>query len=275
VQHSRSITTLLQRTDRIIGTWVQIASDDVIDALGAAEYDFTIIDCEHGAFGIETAERLIRSCEAANVVPFVRVPRGDTAAIYKALDAGAVAVLAPSVESAEEAQELVAYTRFAPEGKRGACPIVRAAQHSALAWQAFVAEQDECGLVPMIETVLGVANANAICAVSGLKAVLIGPFDLSVSMGHAGDDRHIDVQTAIERVIDAAKLHRLPVIMPVFAPQKNAMATQLSHWAARGVRAFAIGADKIILTHALRDYASEARKGKTVAPQKIPSTKLV
>ncbi len=254
-----TLSSLLRGSNRVIGTWTQIASESLIDALGHAHFDFTIIDCEHGAFGIETAERLIRACESAGLAPLARIPRGDFTALYKALDAGAVGVLAPGVESADEARELVAYTRFAPHGKRGACPIVRAAADSATQWQDFVGQQADCGVIAMIETAQGVERAAEICAVDGLKALLLGPFDLSVSMGLAGDHQHPAVLAALDAVITQAKRRSLPVVMPVFSPEPATMQAQIARWSSRGVRAFAVGADKIMVARVFSDYSKLAR----------------
>lgn len=253
-----SLDELLSRPGRVLGTWTQIASGDVIDALGHAGFDFTIIDCEHGAFGIETAENLIRMCEANGVAPLVRVPRGDLTAIYKALDAGAAGVLVPSVESVEEADRAIAMSMFAPVGTRGACPIVRSARHSAMAWREFTARQARNGIVLMIETRKGVDACEAICKLSGLKALLIGPFDLSVSMGLQGDYQHSDVMAAIHRLIAAARGSNVPVIMPVFAPEEKELRAQIQQWTAQGIRHFAIGADKIIVTRAFGRYRAWA-----------------
>ena len=251
-----SLKELLTRP-RLVGTWTQIASADLIDALGHAGYDFTIIDCEHGAFGIETAEPLIRACEAARIAPLVRVPRlahGGDLLLYKALDAGALGVLVPGVESAEEASRAVAATRFAPEGTRGACPIVRSAAHSATAWRDFTRAQSDKGVIAMIETAAGIAACDAICATPGLMGVMAGPFDLSVSMGFEGEHRHPTVQTALRRLIDAATAHEVPLLMPVFAPERDALSQQIAEWSALGVHRFAIGADKIIVASALAQY---------------------
>jgi 4-hydroxy-2-oxoheptanedioate aldolase len=253
-----TLETLLQQEGRVLGTWSQIAHADLIDALGAAGYAFTIIDTEHGAFGIETAEGLVRACEAAGVAPLVRVPRGDRVAIYKALDAGALGVLVPAVESVEEARQAVAATRFAPDGERGACPIVRAAAHSATAWPEFVAQQARNGIVLMIETTAGLAHCEAICAVPGVKALLVGPFDLSVSMGLPGEVHHTRVVSGVERLMAAAAAAALPVLMPVFSSSEATLAADIARWAARGVRHFAIGADKIIVADAFARYRRAA-----------------
>jgi 4-hydroxy-2-oxoheptanedioate aldolase len=253
-----TLDDLLAKPGRVLGTWTQIPHGDLIDALGAAGYEFTIIDCEHGAFGIETAQELIRACEAAGVTPLVRVPRGDWTALYKALDAGAAGVLVPSIESPAEAAQAVATARFAPQGDRGACPIVRAADHAVLPWQDFAARQSGCGVVAMIETRAGLAAAEAICQVPGLKAVLLGPFDLSVSMGLAGHVSHPDVQAGLLQIIAAARAAKLPVWMPVFSTDEAVLAADIARWQAEGIQCFAIGADKIIVSAALARYRQVA-----------------
>jgi 4-hydroxy-2-oxoheptanedioate aldolase len=256
-----TLDELLAQPGQVLGTWTQIANADLIDALGAAGYDFTIIDTEHGAFGIETAESLIRACEAAGVVPLVRVPRDDTTSIYKALDAGAVGVLVPAVESVAQAQTAVDAAAFAPGGTRGACPIVRAADHSAMPWQDFASRQSANGVLVMIETATGVDRCEAICAVQGLKALVIGPFDLSVSLGQGGDVQAAPVQQAVQRLLAAARAAALPALMPVFSADEALLAADIGRWSASGIRHFAIGADKIIVSTAFARYRSAATGG--------------
>jgi 4-hydroxy-2-oxoheptanedioate aldolase len=253
-----SLDELLARPGRVLGTWTQIANADLIDALGAARFDFTIIDCEHGAFGIETAESLIRACEAAGIAPLVRVPRGDTTAIYKALDAGAAGVVVPSNESIAEAEAAIAASRFAPGGQRGACPIVRAADHSGLGWRDFSEAQARNGVILMIETRAGLEHCEAICALPGLKALLLGPFDLSIALGHAGDYRHPEVHSAVTRVLEAAQKAQRPVLVPVFTPDGGELQREIARWASAGIRHFAVGADKIIVVDSLRRYRAAA-----------------
>ena len=253
-----TLDELLARPGRVLGSWSQIASPDLVETLGRAGFAFTIIDCEHGAFGIETAAALIRAADAAAIAPLVRIPRGDAVMAGKALDAGAVGVLAPGVESAAEAQALCAATRFAPGGSRGACPIVRAAGHSLQPWDAFVAQQDGNGLLVMLETAAAIEQCEAIVAVEGIKAVVAGPFDLSVSCGLEGDYRHPRVQAALERVLGAAMAHAVPLVMPVFAPDEPTLRELVGYWSARGVRHFAVGADKIFFAQAAARFRAWA-----------------
>jgi 4-hydroxy-2-oxoheptanedioate aldolase len=250
----RSFQDLLAKGSSL-GTWSQIASAEIIDMLGAAGLDFTIVDCEHGAFGIETAENLFRACDANGIAPLVRAPSADPIFIGRALDAGAAAVVVPGIATAAQAAAMVAAGRFAPEGTRGACPCVRAGGHYITDWRGYVGAQGrETGVMALVETAEGLANIEAICATHGLLALVIGPFDLSVSLGYQGDYRHADVQAAIGRMLVAAEAAKLPVIAPIFNPDIAEAKKQQQEWRARGVRHFVVGTDKLIFADAAARY---------------------
>jgi 4-hydroxy-2-oxoheptanedioate aldolase len=255
----RSFQSLLAKGSSL-GTWSQIMSAEVIDMLGAAGLDFTIIDCEHGAFGIETAENLFRACDANGVVPIVRAPSPDPGFVGRALDAGAAAVLMPGIAKAEQARAAVAAGRFAPEGTRGACPCVRAGGHYITDWRGYVgAQQRETGMMALVETAEGLSNIEAICAVEGLLALVIGPFDLSVSLGFQGDYRHRDVQAAIDRMLNAARKAKLTVVAPIFNPDIAEAKRQQEEWRAKGVSHFVVGTDKIIFANAVSRFSTALR----------------
>jgi len=133
--------TLLDLRHPAIGTWLQFANPEVIAILGASEFDFTIIDTEHGAFGLETAEELVRACDAAGLVPIVRIPTNEGHMITKALDIGAAGVLIPQISSAQELEAAARGSQYAPHGTRGACPCVRAGGHFVRDWRGLVSSR--------------------------------------------------------------------------------------------------------------------------------------
>ena len=243
-----------------LGTWSQIRSEEVVDMLGAAGLDFTIVDCEHGAFGIETAEKLMRACDANGIVPLVRAPFADPVFIGQALDAGAAAVVVPGISSAEQARTMVAAARFAPDGTRGACPCVRAGQHFIRDWSAHVTRQrSDVGVVALVETRSGLDAIEDICAVEGLLGLLIGPFDLAVSLGFQGDYLQPEVQAAMDRMLAAARANSLPILAPVFNPDSTEAQRQRDRWRERGASMFVVGTDKIIISDAIVRYATSMR----------------
>lgn len=250
----RAFADLLSLGRPAFGTWTQVAAPELVDMLGDAGLDFTIVDCEHGAFGLHQAEALFRACDAAGLVPVCRVPALDTGWIGRALDAGAQAVVVPGLASAEQAARAVAATRFAPEGTRGACPCVRAGGHFIRDWRAHEAAERDKGVIALVETAEGLDQVEAICAVPGLKALLAGPFDLSVSLGLSGDYRHPRVTAAMDRMAAAARAAGLPLIAPVFDPDPEELRRQKAEWAGRGASLFTLATDKILFSSAARGY---------------------
>ncbi len=254
----RSFRRLLDGDAVVLGTWAQLPHPESVEILGASGFDYAIVDLEHGHFGMERATDLLRACDAVGLAPLARVR--DVAGIAAVLDAGAVGVVLPGVESAAMAAAGVAATRYAPDGTRGACPCIRAGEHFIRDWRAHE-DATEAGLIALVETAAGAAAIHDIVAVPGLAALMVGPFDLSVSMGHRGDWRHSAVQDAVRRVVAAAMACAVPVIMPLFDPDAARAAEQMAQWRDRGVRIFALGTDKILLAEAASRWVRLGRHG--------------
>ncbi len=255
----KTFASLLALQSAAIGTWSQFASPEVIDILGGSGFDFTIVDTEHGAFGLETAEGLVRACDAAGLVPIVRVASLDNSLITKALDIGAAAVLVPRVSSAAEAEQAVRASRYGPQGGRGACPCIRVVRHRVRDWRRFEQAALEQGLIALIETPEGVDAIESIVAVDGLLAVLCGPFDLSVTLGLQGDTTHPQVTAALDRVVQAAAARGLPLIMPIFQARASDTREQMRRWQQRGVRLFTVGTDKLLFADQCHDTLGTLR----------------
>ncbi|MEO0910922.1 MAG: aldolase/citrate lyase family protein [Pseudomonadota bacterium] len=254
---SSDFKKLLTSQDIVLGTWSQIAAPEMIDLIGLNGFKFTIIDCQHGHFGIRTAENLARAADANDLGVALRVSRNDPVEIMKALDAGVRYVVVPNIETVEEAETAVAATRFSPEGLRGACPCCRSGGHYIRNWETYVAdEHDRTGAIALVETQTGFENIKEICAVSGLAGLMIGPFDLSVSMGFHGDWRRKEVFSAVEHMVRCGVEAGKYVIMPVFAPTHAECKELVDHWSREGVRTFVVGSDKIIVAEAFSSWTS-------------------
>lgn len=254
---TRDLQSLLASDATVLGTWSQIAAPELVDLIGLNGFQFTIIDCQHGPFGIETAENLARAADANDIAVALRVSQNDPVEIMKALDAGIRHVVVPNVETADEAAQAVAATRFGPAGLRGACPCCRSGGHFIRNWQDYVrAEEARTGAIALVETAVGHRNISAICATEGLSAVMVGPFDLSVSMGFGGDWRHDSVSKAVSDIVKAAQAVDLPVMMPVFAPDPAECRALIDNWKAAGLSCFVIGSDKIIVAEAFAKWTS-------------------
>lgn len=221
-----------------VGTFCQVAAPAVVEMAGYAGFDFVIIDLEHGPFGIETAEAMVRAAEVAGTVPVVRVRENNASQIGQALDIGAKGVVVPQIASGEDARRAVQAARYHPRGARGACPLVRSAQYTKLAWGPYAARANEDTTVMLlIEGAEGIAKLPEILAVEGIDVLFIGPFDLSQSVGVPGEMDHPLVMAKADEVIAAAKAKGVEVA--TFCTDID----KVAGWRARGVRCIAFSAD--------------------------------
>lgn len=156
------------------------------------------IEMEHGPTDFAAAEAICHAAESAGGFASIRVPDGQRCHVLRALEVGARIVVVPMVNTADQARQVVEYGKFPPVGRRGYNTRSRAVGFGlADKRAAFVAANQQTHLFVQIETAEAVANLDAICGVEGLSGILIGPGDLSVSLGCGGD-------MASARVIETA-----------------------------------------------------------------------
>jgi 2-keto-3-deoxy-L-rhamnonate aldolase RhmA len=186
-----------------LGAWMSIPNPTTARVVASSGLDWLLFDMEHGPPSIETVDGLVRGVMGAGALPLIRVVWNDMNAIKKALDTGAYGLVVPWVNSAEEAEKAVKYTRYMPEGLRGC-----AAGRPASAWGISSTEymdivNDEIFVAVQIETKEAVENIEEIVSVEGVDATFIGPSDLSASMGVRGQFWHPDVVKALGKVVEA------------------------------------------------------------------------
>lgn len=170
--------------DRLIGTLISLPSPEVAELLAEVGFDWLFIDAEHGPFESAGALRLLQAV-GARCASLVRVPAGEEVWIKKALDIGAAGVIIPQVNSAEQALRVVRHCKYPPFGTRGV-GIARAHGYG-LGFSDYVAEaNDGLAVIVQAEHIEAVRDIAAIARVPGVNAVLIGPYDLSTSMGKPG-----------------------------------------------------------------------------------------
>ena len=151
----------------------------------------------------ETTEHLIRAARCANTIPVVRTEAPE---VPRVLDAGASAVMVPAVNSAAAALDIVHACKYPPLGRRSAAFTTRAGGYTFFGGPAQIQRVNEgVAVIAMIETAEAFANVDAIVDVKGIDGLFIGLSDLAISMGHAGDNMHPDVQSAVQSVIARAR----------------------------------------------------------------------
>lgn len=191
---------------KVIGIFMNGSSPEFLEIAAYAGFQFAIMDNEHGCWDGESHAHMIRACDAAGIVPIVRVSRTDETEIKKALDSGAAGVMIPGVSSVEDAKEALKWAKFAPIGQRGACPYVRANQFGAGDRTKYF---DQCNkeqvVMMLVEGKEGFEAFDDILDVDGVDCVFFGPCDMAVSLGHPGEDTHPEVVSAIETMINKAR----------------------------------------------------------------------
>lgn len=174
------------------------------EALGRAGFDWVLIDMQHGCMDYETALAMIRAIDLTPAIPVVRVPWNDPSVIGRLLDAGALGVVVPMIQTREDAKRAVEACLYPPAGRRSFGPV-RVGMRDGPGY--FMEANERVAVIPMIETPEALANVNEIATVPGVDALFVGPFDLSIALGlPPGDnDGHPAFDDAIRAVSAAAR----------------------------------------------------------------------
>jgi len=223
--------------------------------LAAAGAEFVLLDCEHSGLGIEGVKAQCAHARGAGIVPMVRIPAGLAHLAPPVLDAGALGIMMPLVESAEQARALVAACRYRPLGRRGLGFSVAHDQYTGgSALEKMQAANEAVLTIALIESDKGIEQCEEIAAVPGLDMLWLGHFDLSDSLGVPGrfdDARYI---AAAARLRDAARQAGKPIgwVAGDAAQARAALAA--------GFRCICIGHEVMILREALSTAFVQARQ---------------
>ena len=174
----------------------------------AAGADFILFDMEHSGAGIDLIKSQIAGCRGLGIVPMVRVPTLQTHFISRCLDVGAMGIMVPMVETAGQAREIVAATRYPPMGRRGAgFGIAHDDYEGGGVVDKIAAANARTFLIAQIETAVGLQNVEEIAAVEGVDCVWLGHFDLTNFMGIPGQFQNAEYLGAVDRIAEAARRH--------------------------------------------------------------------
>ena len=245
-----------------VGTFCYLPTPWTVEIAGLAGMDFVIIDLEHTARDMSLVEAMVVAAELYSMTAIVRVASADEEEILQVLETGAQGIIVPTVSSADTARSALAAAKYPPDGTRGVCRSTRAAQFglSSGGFRELAQEaNDEILVVAMIEDKEGVANAAEI-ARSGVDGVLMGPADLSGSLGVLGDLGNPKVRDAMDHVRKTVTSNNVAWLGDlVFSPE------QVSEGMERGVRFFAYGIDTQILGSAYKNAVKESRAAMEAA----------
>jgi 4-hydroxy-2-oxoheptanedioate aldolase len=189
------------RQGAVKGPFSKTEDPAMIETMGYAGFDFVILDMEHGPNTIRSLQGLIRAAQLAGIFPVVRIKENHFGLAAEALDIGAGGIQVPQVTTAEAARSVIRATRYAPEGNRGICRFVRAADYSAVDRFRYFKEANEAIIILQLEGSEAIQNLDEILQVEGIDVLFIGPYDLSQSLGVPGQIDHPKVVSAMSHII--------------------------------------------------------------------------
>ena len=231
--------------------WLSIPNTFTAEISGMQDFDSLVIDLQHGLVEYQTALTMLQALSGSTATPMARVPWLEPGIIMKMLDAGAMGIICPMVNTPEDAEAFVGACRYAPLGYRSSGPT-----RAGMVQENYHAEANEQIIsLAMAETVEALENIELIVKTPGLTGIYIGPSDLAISLGHGpGLDRtEPDVVAAIDRILEACKsagiIAGLHCGTPAYAKQMIA----------KGFRFVTLASDVRILTAGVAAIIAEAR----------------
>jgi len=227
-----------------IGSWMQIPNSSVAEIMGAAGYDWIAVDMEHGAVSVHQLPDLYRALELGNTLPIARLAQGSPKDCKQALDAGAGGVIVPMIQTPAQLSAVKDACCWPPAGKRGVG--FSRANLFGRRFEEYCEESQAPLLIAMIEHIDAVENLSDILKVEGLDAVMVGPYDLSASMGLVASFNSPEFRVTTERIRFLCTEFGIPCGIHVVAPDREILKQRI----AEGYRFIAYSLDSVFLTSA-------------------------
>ena len=238
-----TIRKLLESGKPTVGSWMQIPHSSIAEIMGQSGYDWVAVDLEHGAIGVAQLPDIFRALELGETLPLARIAQGEAKDCKQALDAGAGGVIVPMVESARQLCRVRDACRWPPAGTRGV-GFSRVNLFGKY-FTEYMAEAQAPLLVAMIEHERAVSNLRDILQVEGLDAILVGPYDLSASMGITADFDSPAFVSIMQEISGMAQQENVPCGIHVVAPSPQELQQRISE----GYGFIAYSIDAVFISH--------------------------
>lgn len=226
-----------------VGTWLQLPSPDVAELMARAGYDWVAVDMEHGSFGRSGLPEVFRAIECGGAAPFARLPEATKTHIKSALEAGAQGLIFPMIESREQLDDAIDWALYPSHGGQRGVGYCRANVFGKDFDRYMDGVSKELLLVAQIEHIRAVENLDAILTHPRLDAIMVGPYDLSGSMGLTAQFDHPDFKAAMQRIHEACRKHKAVMGLHIVQPDPEGLAARI----AEGCRFIAYGIDSVFL----------------------------
>jgi 2-keto-3-deoxy-L-rhamnonate aldolase RhmA len=246
-----SLKKKLVNHELTIGSWISFGYTPTCEIMTKAGFDWLVIDMEHTAIDVWQAHQLIQVIDLAGCVPLVRVGSNDPLLIKRAMDAGAQGVVVPMVNTREDAMRAVSAVKYPPEGTRGV-GLARA-QTYGMGFEAYRQwNHDQSVVIVQIEHIEGVKNIDDILSVNGVDGFIIGPYDLSGSLGVPGEFSHPSMLAALEKVSLAIQKNTKVAGYHIVHSDHDSLLEKM----AQGYKFIAYGDDMVFFAEKLSDESS-------------------
>lgn len=220
----------------------QFRSAEIPRIYKAAGFDWVFVDTEHGGFDIQTVQDVCRIASLVDLTPLVRVADVQYSLVARALDCGAEGIILPRVENPDLLERAVTWTKFPPAGARGFGLSRPSVNYDALSMTEIMDYWNENTLtVLQIETLRAVEAREELLAISGIDAVLVGPADLSISLGVPGDFEHPKLIGAVDSIMDTCARRNIVPGIHLRSPRVA------QFWRERGMRLLSCSSEAAML----------------------------
>jgi 2-dehydro-3-deoxyglucarate aldolase len=250
-----SLKSKIRSRQTTIGSWITLGDLSVAEIMAKAGFDWLAVDMEHSAVTLDKAQALIQVIGMYGVVPLVRVGENDATMIKRVMDAGAHGVIVPMVNSAADAERAVAAVKYPPVGNRGV-GLARAQGYGLEFGKYKKWVNKESIVIVQIEHIDAAENLDDILRVEGVDGFIVGPYDLSASMGMPGEFNDPRVEKVLRGIMRVAKRHEVAPGFHVIPPDSKALAKKVRE----GYRFIGFSLDTLFLGVKCRDELSCARK---------------
>lgn len=233
-----------------VGSWLQLADPALTEMMATAGFDWLTIDLEHTTTSLESAGELIRIGDLAGVPMLARLTGHDPNQAKRVLDAGACGIIVPMVNTAEEAERMVAAAHYPPRGDRGV-GLARA-QGFGTGFEGYrTGPARDVRVIVQIEHIDGVRNLERILGVDGVDGFFVGPYDLSGSLGRPGAFDHPDVRAAMDEIARHVDAAGSVAGIHVVEPDPDALERAIGE----GYRFIAFASEMLIFSHRMREIS--------------------
>jgi len=231
-----------------VGTWITLAHPSIAEIMALSGFDWIAIDLEHSVITIREAEELIRVINLCGVTSLVRLTSNDPNQIKRVMDAGSCGVIVPMVKSIDDVKQAVDAVKYPPYGKRSV-GLARAQQYGRSFDEYLEWQKNQSIVIVQIEHIEAVNNLEAIFGVDGLDGYIIGPYDLSASLGIPGEFDNPIFLNAMERVKKVATDMKMIGGIHIIEPEPD----QLKQRIAEGYQFIAYSLDIRMIDVACRE----------------------